>query len=183
MSSRHKFAKLTTMSINIVHPPEMVETKDPVIFLAGPIQDGPDWQAEAIEIFRATNTDVTIASPRKGHAEWDFVYEKQVDWETEYLRRAAKLGVMMFWLALQNNLSDADERGFYRAYAQTSRFELGEAKMKHQLNGAKLVVGIEPGFGNDRYIRRRLSQDCPDVPILNTLGETCRVAVEQAQST
>jgi hypothetical protein len=34
-----------------------------------------------------------------------------------------------------------------------------------------MVVGIEEGFGNERYIRRRLSQDTPGIPISNSLEQ------------
>jgi len=48
------------------------------------------------------------------------------------------------------------------------------------LRGIKLAVGIEEGFTSSRYIKRRLSQDCSDVPVLSNLEETCRKAVELA---
>ena len=78
----------------------------------------------------------------------------------------------MFWLASQ------EEETPGRSYAQTSRFELGEWKQRACIDkNIKLVVGIEEGFGNARYIRRRLSQDCPEVPVLDSLEATCRAAV------
>jgi len=64
-----------------------------------------------------------------------------------------------------------------RAYAQTSRFELGEWKARYERSGIKLAIGIEKGFGNERYIRRRLGQDCPDLPVFSSLNETCSAAV------
>lgn len=166
------------MALNVVGPPEIVETEGSLLFLAGPIQGAENWQDQAIEVISGMNAKITVASPRKEYSEGTFVYEKQVDWETEYLRRAARYGAVMFWLARQTSLDSPDDRGFYRAYAQTSRFELAEAKIKHERDGLKLVVGIESGFGNERYIRRRFSQDCPDVPILDNLEETCQVAVK-----
>ena len=165
------------MAVEVIRPPEIVETENPILFLAGPIQGAENWQDEAVEIIERTASGITIASPRKEYPKGTFVYEKQVDWETEYLKRAAKLGVTMFWLARQVELGDPDERGFYRAFGQTSRFELAEAKSRHERDGIKLVVGIEEGFGNEKYIRRRFSQDCPDVPILDSLDETCRTTV------
>jgi hypothetical protein len=79
----------------------------------------------------------------------------------------------MFWLAKQTEETPG------RAYAQTSRFELGEWKSYQEQHGIRLIVGVEEGFGNARYIRRRLTQDCPDVPVLDTLAETCQAAVNQ----
>jgi hypothetical protein len=40
-----------------------------------------------------------------------------------------------------------------------------------------LVVGIEHGFSGERYIARRFGQDCPEVPILNNLEQTCLAAI------
>lgn len=78
----------------------------------------------------------------------------------------------MFWLAAQSEETPG------RAYAQTSRFELGEWKVKHELSGVKLVVGVEDGIGNERYIRRRFGQDSPNVPLLGSLSDTCEATVE-----
>jgi hypothetical protein len=101
------------------------------------------------------------------------MYNEQVDWETYHLRRAARDGAIMFWLAGEA------EHNCRRAYAQTSRFELGEWKMRHERDGVKLIVGIDDGFTNRRYITRRLEQDCPCVPICSSLEETCIRVVEQ----
>ena len=156
----------------LLQPPEIVEADSPIVFLAGPIQGAPDWQSEAAEYIHTLEPRMVVASPRKDYPEGTFVYEKQVDWETHYLRAAGKLGVIAFWLAAQT----ADTPG--RSYAQTSRFELAEWKMHHERDGVRLTVGIEDGFGNARYIRRRFSQDCPDVEITNDLEVMCRNAVD-----
>jgi len=148
-----------------IQPPEIVDVEGQVIFLAGPIQGAPLWQPEAASLIHSRK-DIMVASPRKSYPEGTFVYEKQVDWETHFIGRAKRFGAVMFWLAKQ--LEDTPGR----SYAQTSRFELGESKRDHERDGIKLVVGIEPGFGNERYIRRRISQDCPDVTITNNLLDT-----------
>lgn len=155
----------------ILQPPEIVEASGNAIFLAGPIQGAPDWQSEAAEIIHKMNPEIIVASPRKAYKDGKFIYEDQVDWETHYLRRAGDKGVVLFWLAKQV----VDTPG--RAYAQTTRFELAEWKMRHERDGAKLVVGIEEGFGNERYIKRRLGQDAKNIPILSSLQETCEAAV------
>lgn len=159
-----------------LQPPEIVEVDGKVIFLAGPIQGGPNWQPEAGKLIHGYNPAIVVASPRRDYEAdgLEFVYERQVDWETYYLRAAGKMGVVLFWLANQTVATPG------RSYAQTTRFELAEWKMMHQFQGAKLVVGIEPGFGNERYIRRRFALDAPDVPILSSLQETCRAAVDLA---
>ena len=175
-----------------LQPPEIVEVEGPVIFLAGPIQGAPDWQSQAVEYIWKQDPEIAIASPRKDYLPGTFVYEKQVDWETHNLRRAASQGVIAFWLATEAqrkmklierlkaiaSLSLGRSLPLPRAYAQTSRFELGEWKMHHEYEGVKLTVGIEEGFGNGRYIRRRFSQDCPNVKIADSLPEMCQNAVE-----
>lgn len=156
----------------LLQPPEIVDVDRPVIFLAGPIQGAPDWQSVAARRIHELDASIAVASPRKDYAEGSFIYEKQVDWETHLLRRAGKAGVVAFWLAKQAVATPG------RAYAQTTRFELGEWKLRHEGQGSRITLGIEDGFGNERYIRRRFGQDCPGVKIAETLDEMCRNAVE-----
>ncbi len=156
----------------VLTPPEIVDVDENVIFVAGPIQGAPDWQSEAIKIIHGIDSSIIVASPRKDYEPGTFVYEKQVDWETHFLRQAGKSGVVAFWLATQTIETPG------RAYAQTTRFELAEWKIKHEYYGAKLTIGIEDGFGNERYIRRRFEQDAPEVKIANTLEVMCVNAIE-----
>ena len=153
----------------VLVPPKLVEVAGPVIFLAGPIQGTDDWQKRAIDLF--AEEPVTLADPRRDYLDEAFDYNAQVDWETHYLRRAAQDGCILFWLA--NETTHSCER----AYAQTTRFELAEWKVRHERDGVNLVVGIDSKFSGARYIRRRLSQDCPNVPICESLGETCAAAI------
>ena len=160
----------------ILQPPEIVETDRPVIFLAGPIQGAPDWQSEAASLIHEYDPSIIVASPRKNYPEGTFVYERQVDWETHFLQTAGRTGVIAFWLAAQVEETPG------RAHAQTTRFEIAEWMKNHQNDGAKLTVGIEEGFGNARYIRRRFSQNAPDVPFADTLEDTIKNAVELLSS-
>ncbi|QEL13743.1 nucleoside 2-deoxyribosyltransferase domain-containing protein [Limnoglobus roseus] len=153
-------------------PPLIQPISGPLIFLAGPIQGAPDWQSEAVRWFAENAPGVTIASPRRAYRPGEFDYAAQVDWETHHLRAAAEDGVILFWLAKEVVPTPG------RAYAQTSRFELAEWKVRHERDGTKLVVGIEPGFSGERYICHRFGQDCPAVPLCGTLAETCRTAHE-----
>jgi len=161
--------------------PEYTDVEGPLIFLAGPIMGAYNWQKEAIAIIQKNAPEINIASPRRDLAkdcmpDGDFseeIYNEQVDWETHYLQRAGKDGMVLFWLAKE--FKHACER----AYAQTTRAELFEWKVYHQVYGAKLAVGIEEGFTGARYIKRRFSQDCPDIPVCNSLEETCMKAIEK----
>jgi hypothetical protein len=161
---------------SLVLPPNYLKIDGPMIFLAGPIQGAYDWQKDAISLIHSDAPDVYVASPRRQSAlRGDFkkgMFDEQVDWEIYHMRLAGENGVVLFWLTKEfEHICD-------RAYAQTSRFELAEWKARHEGNGAKMVVGIEEGFTGMRYILRRFSQDCPDVPLLRTLEETCREAVK-----
>jgi len=155
-------------------PPEHVSSEQRMIFLAGPIQGAPDWQSDAVNILIALKPDICIASPRRESFE-EVSYDEQVNWETENLRKAGENGVIMFWLAKEN------EQISGRSYAQTSRAELFEWKVRHERDGAKIVIGIEEGFTGYRYIKKRFGQDCPDVPILESLEETCKRALKMIE--
>ena len=148
------------------------ENKQPVIFLAGPIQGASDWQRAAINLIHEAKPDVTIASPRRDYLPGTFNYAEQVDWETHHLQRAGENGAILFWLAKEQ------EHVPGRAYAQTTRAELFEWKVRNERDGAKLVIGIEDGFSGAKYVKHRFSQDCPAVQITDRLEEACTKAIE-----
>jgi len=157
---------------SVYSPPEIVDVQGPIIFLAGPIQGSEDWQKEAIEIIQDLNPEVNIANPRRHYLPGDFIYSKQVDWETHFLNLASKQGVIVFWLAKE---SDHDPE---RAYAQTSRVEIGEwmAKCSTSNGNIKLIIGIEEGFSGAKYLRRRVPQECPNAKIFDNLKDVCMEA-------
>ncbi len=153
-------------------PPDCLPLDGPLVFLAGPIQGAPDWQSDAVRRIGELAPGLDVANPRRGYPPGAFDYPAQVDWETHHLRHAGAYGVILFWLAAEAVPVPG------RAYAQTSRFELAEWKVRHERDGARLVVGIEPGFSGVRYVRRRFGQDCPGVPVCDTLAAACEKAVE-----
>jgi hypothetical protein len=153
-------------------PPKYESVTGPLVYLAGPIQGAPDWQADAIAWFAAHAPGLNIASPRRECLPGEFDHAVQVDWESHHLQRAADCGVILFWLARETIVIPG------RSYAQTTRFELAEWKVRHERDGIRLVVGIEEGFSGARYIRRRFAQDCPAVSVVASLAEACRLAVE-----
>ncbi len=158
----------------ILLPPQYVQVDGPLIFLAGPIQGAPQWQARAISLL-SRHPEASIASPRRQTTGGEFTdadYNVQVDWEHVYLERAGRDGVILFWLAAEA------EHDCGRAYAQTTRFELAEAVTLHRLRGIQVVVGIDPGFTGARYIRRTLAKKAPLIPIVGTLEAACAAALE-----
>lgn len=167
----------------VYYPPEPTDiaSTTPVIFTAGPIQGAPRWQESAIDKFQWAfyDSDVAVACPRTP-GEWHYRYNEQVDWELEHLQRAAGFGVVMFWLA---NRDPSEHHPPGRCYAQTSRFELGEWVGRFLSGeGRSLVIGIEDGFPNERYIRRRCMHAFPKMMIHGTLESTCDAVVAQVMA-
>jgi len=159
----------------VIFAPEKEKINSKIIFLAGPIQGAPDWHTKAIRIISKLDPDIIIACPKRYNITktsdfGDKDYAEQVDWETHALRLTEKYGVIMFWLAVQT-IERKD-----RSYAQTTRFELAEWKMRHEFRKARLALGIEKGFFGERYLRRRFGQDCPEIKIQKSLKETCEEA-------
>lgn len=161
----------------IILPPQYDNNLEgSLIFLAGPIQGTWDWQSVAIQYIQKLNLDLNIASPRRNDDSWKFNYNEQVDWETNHLNKAAQNGVILFWMAKET------EHDCSRAYAQTTRFEFAEWKTKYHFDKKiKLAIGIEDGYTGAKYIKRRVSQDCPELKICNSLEETCEVAISQIE--
>jgi hypothetical protein len=155
----------------VILPPHYPDPSGPVVFLAGPIQGAPLWQVEAAKLLHELMPELHVANPRRVSKDELVGYDEQVDWETHHLRRAAATGVILFWLAKE------ETHTCERAYAQTTRFELAEWKVRHERDGVRLVVGIEDGFTGAKYIRRRFGQDCPGVPVCGSLREACEAAV------
>jgi hypothetical protein len=152
--------------VNVITPPDIRSNEflsSIILFLAGPIQGTSDWQSYVCDSLRELipKLYVTIANPRKEYKPGEFVYERQVDWETYFLRHA---DTILFWLAKE------EQHDPNRAYAQTSRFELAEWLVKAKLDKSdkKIIVGIEDGFSGKRYISRRIQQEF-QVPIYNDL--------------
>ncbi|MDO8493530.1 MAG: hypothetical protein Q7S19_03250 [bacterium] len=152
--------------------PEFKEVKGQLVFLAGPIQGAEDWQSFAINFFSKRCPSLDIATPRGNYKDLNFDYDKQVDWESFYLAMASKSAGILFWLA--------KEKTHYcdRSYAQTTRFELAEWVIKNTINPfVNLFIGIEPGFTGAKYIRRRLSRECPEIVIHETLEALCEEVI------
>ena len=140
-----------------------------VVFLGGPIQGAPDWQSTAIAKIHHEKPEVIIASPRRKYLDGEFEYKQQVDGETFHLRRAGQNGIIAFWLPKEI----PEQHDIGRAYAQTTRGELFEWKVRHERDDAKLVLGVEDGFSGKKYIVLRFTEDCPDIPICQSLDEVC----------
>lgn len=149
-----------------------------IIFLAGPIQSAPDWHSDAIKtledlLSKEDDLDFVVASPKMLNKPEEFYYNKQVAWESKYLKHA---DVILFWLA--NPIPE--ELDPTRSYAQTTRFEIAEwfgKKCCDKKGNINIVVGIEPGFHGERYIRQRFEVDL-NMKVYDNLTDTCNAAVK-----
>lgn len=168
------------MQIEHIRAPQPCVYDRPVIFLAGPIQGSSPWQDAAAEYLEHhASRDLIIANPRR--EEWateGFVYSEQVNWESQWLKNAGMGelgGCVLFWLPL------AAEHVEGRSYAQTTRFELAEwiTLARHGL-GRPAVVGIEPGFSGERYVRHR--SEGTGVEVFSTLEDTVAAALARVEA-
>jgi len=144
------------------------DNEDVVVFFAGPIQGAPEWQEDFINKIQTelknikTTKNIILASPRRLEKSDTFVYEEQVDWESYYLDKASKHGIIVFWLA------DEKEKIDGRSYAQTTRFEIGEWWAKGQnIEDFKIIVGAQKNFDGQKYIVNKFSGAYPNFK-LNT---------------
>lgn len=133
------------------------ESKDIVIFMAGPASGCENWQEEFMKKIQEKlkdikiNKNIILCNPRRLEKPKNFVYEEQVVWESYYLSKAALQGFIVFWFAKET------EKIPGRSFARTSRFEIGEWFAKGQIiPGFKMIVGREDGFEGFEYIESRL---------------------------
>lgn len=162
-------------STRTISPPHFGPVDGPLVYLAGPIEGAPDWQAEAVARLAALDPSLNVANPRRELAPGEELASEQIDWETGYLRRAEDNGAVLFWMAAERDHVP------WRAYAQIARAQLFEYKARHELAGARVVVGIEENFSGGTYIRRRFEQETVGVPLFRSLEECCVAAAHLAR--
>lgn len=166
-------------------PPEYFELSErqPLIFLAGPIQGAPDWQTRAGKRINDHRPDRNfhIANPRRTVLADDFIYDEQVAWEKRYLKKAARCGGIVFWFAARDyRLPYADGR----AYAKTTHKEFHRAIGWLDMDsGVQLSVGFEPAYLEDptsdtRYLLHTIHEF--PLPIFDNLEETVDHAVARS---
>lgn len=153
-------------------PLQALPGDEPVIYLLGPLQED-DWQRDAIDVLGQVAPDVHVASPRV--AAFAGNLDGLTTWQTAAARRAATCGVLLCWLPQERRHRCS------RSHAAPARFELGEWAARTTQEPIRLVVGIERGFGGATYLRQRLQQDYPRVPVCRTLRQTCTAAAELAR--
>ncbi len=156
----------------------------PLIFLAGPIRSAPNWQDEAIDFLLSQNSDLVIASPRRGVrdkiapyiAKGDQTYfPRQRAWERHYLDIASKTGAILFWLPGE------EEHNCEKVYGAMTRVEIGQWMTNYRHNNSvRFCVGSDGKFPEMHTIEFDLKMDAPDKKIFSSLEETCTEAVRLA---
>lgn len=158
--------------IKILRAPEydktILEDKSFIIFLMGPIQGAIEWHEKVIDKikkeFENNDTNIIITSPKRLEKPKDFDYNEQVDWESYYLEKASKNGVIFCWLANEKEKIEG------RTYAQTTRFELGEWWAKIQ-NDSNILIGVDSKFDGIRYIEYKFKSKFDNFKIYNNLDD------------
>ena len=118
--------------IEVIKSPQPVaEKKQWTVFLAGPMNGAPSWQAQAPKVAEKVGIEnLTMLNPRKTDRFVTPTY--QVNWETFGLRMC---DVILFWIPPQ-----AREMKPNRVYAITTRMEMAE----NLARGHKVIIGIDP---------------------------------------
>jgi hypothetical protein len=151
---------------------------EPLLFVAGPVQGAPDYQTALARVVLQRRPDFVVATPRVP-TEIDrrtFDYDRQVDWEERHLWRAARRGGVAFWFAARDPALPY-ETG--RAYAQTTRIEIGKITGWRRFMPLNIAVGFDPGYagGSERYLRRMLGRD--GIPVAGGWDEFVEHVEEQ----
>jgi hypothetical protein len=134
---------------------------EPTVFLAGGITDCWNWQAQAaLEL----PPGLLLLNPRRPN--WPIgdptASAGQIAWEHEHLRIA---DVILFWFT-------------WETVQPITLFELGA----HAPTGRRIAVGCHPKYPRRLDVLIQLGHARPDVPVRNSLRETCTDAATLARA-
>ena len=129
----------------------------PLLFLAGPIHGGGDWQAQMAELLLKHEPGALIACPVR----WDGAHRlahhfyhpfaqamnRQLVWERHYLKQAGLEpnvpGCVIFWLSFE---STEDPHGGPEPYAMDTRREIGKFTAYAEMTSVRMVIGGDRRF-------------------------------------
>ncbi|MEN7981867.1 MAG: hypothetical protein ABFQ65_00275 [Nanoarchaeota archaeon] len=169
----------------VIIPKDYIQNiAEPLIFLAGPIKNAPNWQDKAINYLFSQNSNLVVVSPRRGIRDKISQYiikgdvnyfPRQRAWERHYLDIASKTGAILFWLPGE------EKHNCEKVYGAMTRIEIGQwmTNYKHN-NSIHFCVGSDGKFSEIRTIEFDLQIDTPDKKLFSTLEETCTEAVRLA---
>lgn len=157
----------------------------PLIFLAGPIINAPNWQDKAIITILSQDPELIVVSPRRGVRESiepyilrgdETFFPRQRAWERHYLKLASRKGTVMFWLPGEE-ISDSKH-----PYGATTRVELGQSMTEYRIDrSVSFCIGSDGDFPVLDVIKYDLSLDAPDKKIFESLEETCAEVIRLAR--
>lgn len=189
---RHLYIEVSLMTG--VYVPKSYDSApfNKVIFLAGPIAWGGDWQLEAARHILAHSSDIDVALPLRQlppdlsdrKIDGAEVADRQLEWEQKMIEIAAAKGALLFWLP-KNSDFPIPHDGPARAYARDTRVELGawmtEAKYRKEV---RVIIAGEEGFDGLDIIKRNAIEkmDLSTNSFPSNLREACDLAVAQACS-
>ena len=178
-------------------------TESPLLFLAGPIRGGGDWQSVMAEEIFAREPKALIACPSRWTKEHRLAEQfdqpfspaenRQLVWERHYLKLAGLEprvpGCVIFWLGLES--VDNPHPG-PEPYAMDTRRELGKftayaevvkefSIIRHRLE-ARMVVGGDTRFhGLDVLLFELREAFNQQFPFYGTMGEVAAAALKVAR--
>jgi len=167
--------------------------KSPLLFLAGPIRGGGDWQADMAEVIMKQEPSSLITCPSrwgKEHRLASYFYKpfsqafnRQLVWERHYLEQAGLEpdvhGCVIFWLGLE---SSENPHPGPAPYAMDTRREIGKFTAYAEMRDTRLVVGGDPSFHGLDVILYELSEAIEKpFPFYETMGEVAENALKIAR--
>ena len=171
---------------------EPVRANVPLIFLAGPIRGGGDWQGLMAEKLIEQHADVQIACPSRWTARhplnryfvrsFSEAANRQLHWERHYMELASldpdQKGCVLFWLGLE----DPNDALFGRQpYAADTRREIGKFTAFKKLLGARIVVGGSEQFYGLSVIRDEFNDAAgEEFPFFTTMEALSKAALSMA---
>lgn len=156
----------------VLTPPDFSDTNGPLIYLEGPTAGTAEWRVGAAQLIADIDPKLTIASPVVPDPSERPSYEDQLNWQSYYRRIAARSGAVAVWFPCRTGWPpEAD-------YGQAEARELG----KLEAEGGRYVLGMEPGFSQERHYRHSYGRDYPSFQIASSLTELCLQAVTLAHS-
>jgi hypothetical protein len=180
--------------MQLILPKTLVAAADidgPLIFLAGPIKGGGEWQESACHLIWERRPKTTIAVPRRWEPTHSLsrysqggdstIFSRQTPWERHYLELASRRGCVLFWLPSESRLNP---RGDGQPYARDTYGELGEWRGRLVADPSlRVIVGAEPDFPGLDVIQRNF--DCAlrkPFTIHPTLEQTVEATINRCPS-
>lgn len=140
-----------------IYLPKQIEqltptTRSPLLFLAGPIRGGGDWQADMADHIMRQKPSALIACPSRWnethrlahhfHKPFSAAPNRQLEWERHYLKQAGLEpdvpGCVIFWLGLE---SVVHPHPGPEPYAMDTRREIGKFTAYAEMMNVRMVVG------------------------------------------